>query len=76
MEAAGDTLLVPASGNQMLEDLRGGTHFERGNCNVDVGRGSPVPSDWMIYEQPLVPIKNTLILDTVVEEGRDNLGNF
>ena len=57
----------------MTEDLRGGTNLERGNFNVGVGRGSPVPSDLRIKEQPLVQTKKTLILDTVAEEGRDNL---
>ena len=76
VEAVGDSFLVPASVSQMTEDLRGGTNLERGNFNVGVERGSPVPSNLRIKEQPLVQTKKTLILDTVAEEGRDNLENF
>ena len=39
VEAAGNTLLVPASVSQMTEDLRGGTNLERGNCNGVLGGG-------------------------------------
>ena len=41
---------------------------------MGVGRGSPVPSNMMTKEQPLVQIKdekNVLNLDTVVDDGRD-----
>ena len=54
VEAVGDRFLVPTSVSQMNAALRGGINLERGNINVGVGRGSPVPSDLRINEQPLV----------------------
>ena len=69
MEAVGDSFLVPTSVSQMNKAVRVGNNIERGNINVGVGRGSPVPSDLRIKEQPLVQTKKTLILDTVAEDG-------
>ena len=74
VEAVGDSFIVPTSVSQMNTALRGGNNIERGNINVGVGRGSPVPSNMMTKEQPLVQIKDektVLNLDTVVEDGRD-----
>ena len=69
-----DDVTVSTGGCQNYNALRGGNSFSRGNEKEGVGRGSPVPNDWMINEQPL--IKKTLILDTVAEEGRNNLKSF
>ena len=41
--------------------------MEDGSSSGDVARGSPVPDDRIINEQPLV--MKTLILDTVAEDG-------
>ena len=78
----GDSFIAPTSVYQMTVALRegGGINIERGNFNVGVGRGSPVPSNLnlMTKEQPLVQLMdgNVLNLDTVVDDGRDDLLKF